>query len=49
MEFGRVTNEELNFVDFTLPPDPDFTVETLRSAGTTGAFTGACRLRQMGT
>ncbi|MBD1367070.1 DUF72 domain-containing protein [Mucilaginibacter sp. ZT4R22] len=38
MEFGRVTDEELNFVDFSLPPDPEFTVETLRSAGTTGAL-----------
>ncbi|AMR33783.1 hypothetical protein A0256_21260 [Mucilaginibacter sp. PAMC 26640] len=35
MDFGRVPAEELNFVDFTLPPDPDFTLDTLRSAHTT--------------
>ncbi|TFF30433.1 DUF72 domain-containing protein [Mucilaginibacter psychrotolerans] len=32
MEFGRVTEEQLNLVDFTLPPNPDFTLETLRNA-----------------
>ena len=36
MEFGRVTDEELNFVDFTLPPDPEFTVQTLQSADPAG-------------
>ena len=36
MEFGRVTYEELNFVDFTLPPDPEFTVQTLQSAHPAG-------------
>lgn len=35
MEFGRVPEEQLNLVDFTLPPNPDFTLETLRNAGTT--------------
>ncbi|MGZ3871891.1 MAG: DUF72 domain-containing protein [Mucilaginibacter sp.] len=32
MEFGRVRPEELMEVDFTLPPDPELTVQTLRSA-----------------
>jgi hypothetical protein len=30
MEFGRVTDEELPFIDFTLPPDPAFTTQTLQ-------------------
>jgi uncharacterized protein YecE (DUF72 family) len=34
MEFGRVTDDELALVDFSLPTDPAFTVETLHSAGT---------------
>ncbi|MGY4537753.1 uncharacterized protein YecE (DUF72 family) [Mucilaginibacter sp. UYNi724] len=29
MEFGRVTEQELPLIDFTLPPDPAFTRETL--------------------
>src|ERR1700761_745524 len=29
MEFGRVPTEELPFIDFTLPPDPELTVKTL--------------------
>lgn len=32
MEFGRVPDHELPLVDFTLPPDPAFTKETLKSA-----------------
>jgi len=32
MEFGRVKPEELFEVDFTLPPDPELTVATLRAA-----------------
>jgi len=32
MEFGRVTPEELPLVDFTLPPDPALTSDTLRAA-----------------
>ncbi|CAN5523343.1 hypothetical protein BH09BAC6_BH09BAC6_29740 [soil metagenome] len=32
MEFGRVLPEELPFVDFTLPPDPELTINTLRAA-----------------
>lgn len=32
MEFGRVTEDELPLVDFTLPPDPDFTRATLAAA-----------------
>jgi uncharacterized protein YecE (DUF72 family) len=32
MEFGRVTPEELTRIDFTLPPDPELTVNTLASA-----------------
>src|ERR1700761_4399276 len=32
MEFGRVTPEELFEVDFTLPPDPALTIQTLTSA-----------------
>jgi uncharacterized protein YecE (DUF72 family) len=32
MEFGRVTPEELPFIDFTLPPDPALTVDTLTRA-----------------
>ena len=32
MEFGRVTPEELNLVDFTLPPDPELTIKTLTAA-----------------
>lgn len=29
MEFGKVPSEELGLVNFTLPPDPDFTLSTL--------------------
>eukprot|EP01037_Dinobryon_pediforme_P003823 gene3823-3871_t len=32
MEFGRVKPEELAGVDFTLPPDPELTVQTLHAA-----------------
>jgi uncharacterized protein YecE (DUF72 family) len=32
MEFGRVTVEELPLIDFSLPPDPELTINTLRSA-----------------
>jgi uncharacterized protein YecE (DUF72 family) len=32
MEFGRVTTEELFQVDFSLPPDPELTIKTLRAA-----------------
>lgn len=32
MEFGRVTPGELMEVDFTLPPDSEFTVNTLKAA-----------------
>jgi uncharacterized protein YecE (DUF72 family) len=32
MEFGRVNPEELATVDFTLPPDPEFTINTLKAA-----------------
>ena len=32
MEFGRVLPEELFNVDFSLPPDPEFTITTLKSA-----------------
>lgn len=36
MEFGRVPSEELARVDFTLPPDPELTVNTLQAAKGTG-------------
>ncbi len=32
MEFGRVTPHELAAIDFTLPPDPELTVTTLKAA-----------------
>ncbi len=32
MEFGRVTPQELQEVDFTLPPDPALTIKTLSAA-----------------
>lgn len=32
MEFGRVNHEELATIDFTLPPDPELTVTTLKAA-----------------
>jgi uncharacterized protein YecE (DUF72 family) len=32
MEFGRVNPEELASVDFTLPPDPELTINTLKAA-----------------
>jgi uncharacterized protein YecE (DUF72 family) len=32
MEFGRVNPEELAAVDFTLPPDPELTITTLKAA-----------------
>src|SRR5476651_1339171 len=32
MEFGRVAPEELQLIDFTLPPDPALTTDTLRAA-----------------
>jgi uncharacterized protein YecE (DUF72 family) len=32
MEFGRVNPEELAAVDFTLPPDPELTIATLKAA-----------------
>ena len=32
MEFGRVTPGELEGVDFTLPPDPELTIRTLKAA-----------------
>jgi uncharacterized protein YecE (DUF72 family) len=32
MEFGRVTPEELPLIDFTLPPDPALTIQTLAAA-----------------
>ena len=31
MEFGRVTSPELAAIDFTLPPDPELTVTTLKA------------------
>jgi uncharacterized protein YecE (DUF72 family) len=31
MEFGRIPDHELPTVDFTLPPDPAFTIETLQA------------------
>ncbi len=33
MEFGRVSPEQLDDIDFTLPPDPAFTTETLKTSG----------------
>lgn len=38
MEFGRVPEHELSAVDFTLPPDTEFTVETLRNSNGQGAM-----------
>jgi uncharacterized protein YecE (DUF72 family) len=38
MEFGRVTDDELKLVDFTLPPDPQFTINTLQQADTIEAL-----------
>jgi uncharacterized protein YecE (DUF72 family) len=32
MEFGRVSEEQLPLVDFTLPPDPQLTIDTLKAA-----------------
>jgi uncharacterized protein YecE (DUF72 family) len=32
MEFGRVTTPELAFIDFSLPTDPQLTVDTLKAA-----------------
>src|SRR3569833_2614971 len=32
MEFGRVETHELALIDFTLPPDPALTVNTLKAA-----------------
>jgi uncharacterized protein YecE (DUF72 family) len=32
MEFGRVAQEELINVDFTLPPDPELTIKTLKAS-----------------
>ena len=32
MEFGRVNDEQLPLVDFTLPPDTQLTIDTLRAA-----------------
>ena len=32
MEFGKVTEEQLPLVDFTLPPDPQLTIDTLKAA-----------------
>ncbi|MDB5117158.1 MAG: hypothetical protein JWQ79_2650 [Mucilaginibacter sp.] len=32
MEFGRVTPQELAGIDFSLPPDPELTINTLKSA-----------------
>lgn len=32
MEFGRVTPEELHRIDFTLPPDPQLTINTLAAS-----------------
>jgi len=34
MEFGRVTPEELPGVNFTLPPDPELTIRTLKESKT---------------
>lgn len=34
MEFGRVTPAELLEVDFTLPPDPELTIKTLKASKT---------------
>jgi uncharacterized protein YecE (DUF72 family) len=36
MEFGRVAHGELGGVDFTLPPDPEITVNTLAAAKSSG-------------
>jgi uncharacterized protein YecE (DUF72 family) len=38
MEFGRVPHEELAMLDFTLPPDPELTIETLVAAKHAGQF-----------
>ncbi|OJW13407.1 DUF72 domain-containing protein [Mucilaginibacter sp. 44-25] len=38
MEFGRVPEHELPTVDFTLPPDTDFTLQTLSEAGKVRPF-----------
>src|ERR1700742_4457733 len=32
MEFGRVDHQELAIIDFTLPPDPELTLTTLKAA-----------------
>ena len=31
MEFGRVDPHELALIDFTLPPDPELTINTLKA------------------
>ncbi|PAW94863.1 hypothetical protein CKK33_15715 [Mucilaginibacter sp. MD40] len=38
MEFGRVPEHELPTVDFTLPPDTGFTLQTLLEAGKASSF-----------
>jgi uncharacterized protein YecE (DUF72 family) len=38
MEFGRVPEHELSAVDFTLPPDTELTVETLRNSSRQAAM-----------
>jgi uncharacterized protein YecE (DUF72 family) len=32
MEFGRVDHQELATIDYTLPPDPELTIKTLKAA-----------------
>jgi len=48
MEFGRVTSEELFNVDFTLPPDPELTIKTLKASKTDKPLQVHVGLRQMG-
>jgi uncharacterized protein YecE (DUF72 family) len=38
MEFGRVLPEELKEIDFTLPADPQQTIDTLKASMATGNF-----------
>src|ERR1051326_2970555 len=36
MEFGRVPEEELNLVKFSLPEDPQYTIDTLSAVANKG-------------
>ena len=38
MEFGRIPHEELALTDFTLPPDPELTINTLLAAKNKGTL-----------